>query len=47
MTRGEAIEQATEEEDDPEEVSDEVEDQSHVTIIKSQEIMHGNVHYHQ
>jgi hypothetical protein len=41
------IEQATEEEDEPEEVSDEVEDQSHVTIVNNQDIMHGNVHFHQ
>jgi hypothetical protein len=43
----EVIEQATEEEDEPEEVSDEVEDQSHVTIVSNQDIMHGNVHFHQ
>jgi hypothetical protein len=29
------IEQAIEEEDDPEEVSDKVEDQSHVTIVSN------------
>jgi hypothetical protein len=33
--RREVIEQATEEEDEPEEVSDEVEDQSHVTIVSN------------
>jgi hypothetical protein len=26
--------------------SDEVEDHSHVTIVNIQDIMHGNVHYH-
>jgi hypothetical protein len=31
----EAIEQATEEEDEPEEVSNMVEDQSHVTIVSN------------
>jgi hypothetical protein len=41
------IEQAIEEEDEPEEVSDEVEDQSHVTIVNNQDIMQGNVHFHQ
>jgi hypothetical protein len=43
----EVIEQATKEEDEPEEVSDEVEDPSHVTIVNSQDIMHENAHYHQ
>jgi hypothetical protein len=41
------IEKATEEEDEPEEVSDEVEDQSHVTIVNNWDIMHENVPFHQ
>jgi hypothetical protein len=41
------IEKATEEEDEPNEVEDEVEDQSHVTIVNNQYIMQGNVCFHQ
>jgi hypothetical protein len=47
IMRREVTEQATEEEDEPEEVSDMVEDQSHVTIVSNQDIMHENVHFHQ
>jgi hypothetical protein len=43
----EVTEQATEEEDESEKVSDAVEDQSHVTIFSIWDIMHGNVHFHQ
>jgi hypothetical protein len=34
-------------EDEPEEVSDEVEDQWYVTIVNNQDIMQENVHFHQ
>jgi hypothetical protein len=47
ITHREVIAQATEEEDEPEEVSDMVEDQSHVTIVSNQDIMHENAHCHQ
>jgi hypothetical protein len=43
-TRQEVIAQATKEQDEPEEVSNAVEDQSHVTIANNQDIMHVNVH---
>jgi hypothetical protein len=36
-----------EEEDKPEEVLDEVEDQSHVTIVSNRDIMQGNARFHQ
>jgi hypothetical protein len=45
--RREEIEQTTEVEDKPEEVSDEVEYQWYVTTFKNWEIMQGNVHFHQ
>jgi hypothetical protein len=47
IMRREVTEQATEEEDEPEEVSYVVEDQSHVTNVSNREIMHGNAHFHQ
>jgi hypothetical protein len=43
----EVIEEDTKEEDELEEVSDVVEDQSHVTIFNNREIMHRNVHFNQ
>jgi hypothetical protein len=43
----EEIEQATEVEDEREEVLDEVEDQWYVIIVNNQDIMQGNVHFHQ
>jgi P2-related tail formation protein len=42
--RREGTEQAIEEEDELEEVSDVVEDQSHVTTVSNWEIMHRNAH---
>ena len=45
--RREVIEQDKEEEDEPKEVSDEVEEQSHVTIVGNLDTMHGNFHFHQ
>jgi hypothetical protein len=45
--RREEIEQATEVEDEQEEVSDEVEDQWCVTIVNNWDITQGNVHFHQ
>jgi hypothetical protein len=47
ITFQEVIEQAIEEEDELKEVLDGVEDQSHVTIISNQNVMHENVHFHQ
>jgi hypothetical protein len=41
------IKQAKEEEDESKEVLDEVEDQSHVTIVGNRDTMHGNFHFHQ
>jgi hypothetical protein len=41
------IAQPIEEQDEPKEVSNMGEDQSHVTISNNQDIMHGNSHYHQ
>jgi hypothetical protein len=41
----EGIEQAIEEEDEPEELLDVAEDQSHVTTVSNQDIMHENAHY--
>jgi hypothetical protein len=43
----EEIEQATEVEDEREEVLDEVEDQWYVIIVNNPDIMQGNVHFHQ
>jgi hypothetical protein len=47
IMRHEVIEQPIEEQNEPEEVSDMGEDQSHVTIASNQDIMHENAHYHQ
>jgi hypothetical protein len=41
------IEKDTDEEDEPEEVSEMIEDQSQVTIVSNQDIMHRNIHFHQ
>jgi hypothetical protein len=43
----EVIVHPIEEQDEPEEVLDVGEDQSHVTIASNQEITHENAHYHQ
>jgi hypothetical protein len=46
ITCHEVIVQPIEEQDEPEEVSDVGEDQSHVTIANNQDIMDRNSHYH-
>jgi hypothetical protein len=38
--------QLIEEKDEPKEVLDAVDDQSHVTIAINEDIMHGNAHFH-
>jgi hypothetical protein len=45
--RQEEIEQATEVEDEQDEVLDEVEDEWYVTIVNNRDIMQGNFHFHQ
>jgi hypothetical protein len=47
IMRREEIERAIEVEDEKEEVSDEVEYQWCVTIVNNQDIVQGNVHFHQ
>jgi hypothetical protein len=42
----EEIEKATKVEDEKEEISNEVKDQWYVTIVRNQDIMQGNVHFH-